>query len=221
MTLKSTQVVMLSTNQKAALTLGISGVLHLGHSHPENNQYKNQHLYFLSDEKIEKGDWFYAGEGSIPEQATKIDGRLVNGLLKEFCKKIITTTDKSLTIGVNQCDGCNAGLPLVGNIHKDEQFFGIACTRHRYLKSLPEPSPDFIKAYVEAYNKGNVITRVNVEYDGEQLKLNSKNEISIHKVKDSWNFEEVKSLIHKYRIEMGVNGDCNEDDCNKWCEINL
>lgn len=33
---------------------------------------------------------------------------------------------------INQCDGCQAGLPLVNGIHQDDQYFGIACTKDRY-----------------------------------------------------------------------------------------
>ena len=33
---------------------------------------------------------------------------------------------------INQCDGCQAGLPLVDGVHKDHQMFGIICTKHLY-----------------------------------------------------------------------------------------
>ncbi len=34
---------------------------------------------------------------------------------------------------INQCDGCQAGLPLDEfGTHKDGQMFGIGCTKHRY-----------------------------------------------------------------------------------------
>lgn len=32
----------------------------------------------------------------------------------------------------NQCDGCKAKLPLKDGIHKDNQTFGIGCTKDRY-----------------------------------------------------------------------------------------
>jgi hypothetical protein len=39
----------------------------------------------------------------------------------------------NLEVVVNQCDGCQAGLPLDEyGTHKDGQMFGIGCTKHRY-----------------------------------------------------------------------------------------
>ena len=40
-----------------------------------------------------------------------------------------------LTEPLNQCDGCMAGLPLINGVHKDNQMFGIGCTKHLYVKS--------------------------------------------------------------------------------------
>lgn len=41
----------------------------------------------------------------------------------------------NLTEPLNQCDGCMAGLPLINGVHKDNQMFGIGCTKHLYVKS--------------------------------------------------------------------------------------
>jgi len=35
----------------------------------------------------------------------------------------------------NQCDGCQRGIPVVNGIHKDEQGFGMGCSRARYTTS--------------------------------------------------------------------------------------
>jgi len=32
----------------------------------------------------------------------------------------------------NQCDGCQRGIPVVNGMHKDEQSFGMMCTKCRY-----------------------------------------------------------------------------------------
>jgi len=32
----------------------------------------------------------------------------------------------------NQCDGCIRGIPVVNGMHKDEQMFGMMCTKGRY-----------------------------------------------------------------------------------------
>ena len=34
----------------------------------------------------------------------------------------------------NQCDGCVRGTPIVNGVHKDEQGFGMACTKDRYIE---------------------------------------------------------------------------------------
>lgn len=80
---------------------------------------------------------------------------------------------------------------------------------------LSQPSQSFIKAYIEEYNKGNVITDVLVEYividefttDGDwekyrniQLKVDLNNTITIKKVKDSWSIEEL-CLDMQYYME--------------------
>ena len=83
--------------------------------------------------------------------------------------------------------------------------------------NLPQPSQQFIQKYIEEYNRGNIITDVLVEYElisneeyflntinpdenvpyfDENLKINSKdNTITIKKVKDNWNREEVDRLL--------------------------
>ena len=39
----------------------------------------------------------------------------------------------------NQCDGCQRGIPVVNGVHKDEQGFGMGCTKGRYIEE-PEMS---------------------------------------------------------------------------------
>jgi hypothetical protein len=34
----------------------------------------------------------------------------------------------------NQCDGCQRGIPVVNGVHKDEQGFGMGCTKGRYTE---------------------------------------------------------------------------------------
>ena len=39
----------------------------------------------------------------------------------------------------NQCDGCQRGIPVVNGVHKDEQCFGMGCSKGRYTEE-PEMS---------------------------------------------------------------------------------
>jgi hypothetical protein len=144
---------------------------------------------------------------------------------QNHCKKIIATTDISLTI----IDYADCEYPL------------------------PQPSKSFIKAYIKAYNEGKPITKVLVEmhiskinYKGEIKllhflndvrgpiitslipKVNSSNEITIKKIKDSYTREEyskgLKQAIERaiQYPELFITGICCDDSkINNWIEHNL
>lgn len=238
MTLKRIEVVMLATNKKANLAFNkITNKLGLYNRFIEcTTDFKPQHLYFLSDDEIKEGDWFIDLRDSynkIPYQCTGITSNFILCSSNEInhpkmcCKKIIATTDDS--IGYT-----NLKVSPVPNF----------CT-------FPEPSKDFIKVYIEDYNKGNKIEQVDVEYEiGKcqcsvnspfeecvneygtcteyKLKVNSKNEISIRKIKDTWTREEVESLCRKafllYKSDnTGYPGliKSTQESEDKWIEDNL
>lgn len=222
---------MLPTNEKANLLLTGRNDLYYSSKLSDFSLKEDidtfQHLYFLSDEEIKKGDWFLPISGigwllNIPIQA---DGE--GGYNNEHCKKIISTTDKSLLIDYK---GYEYGT---GNYYEA-------------LVYLPKPSTSFIEKYVEEYNKGNVITEVLVEYETitkrygscsigegvtmnvEQLKVSKDNTITIRKVKDSWNRDEVIELLksreshidcHTYSKQFIDKQEYRELD--KWIQENL
>ena len=171
-----------------------------------------QNLYFLSDEEIKEGDWFIFGYNLENDYEGGKDYKITNNDVIqcleikdnkyiihkegnteiENCKKIIATTDVSL--------------------------------------GLPQPSQQFIQKYIEEYNKGNVITDVLVEYEYLLndmgvipywcLKINPKdNTITIRKVKDSWNKEEIIKLIKSFANNYQYAS--NDIGYNKWIEENL
>ena len=135
------------------------------------------------------------------------------------CKKIIATTDKSLTINITR-------------------ILGVT-------RELPQISQSFIEYFVSKYNKGNIITKVMVEYevrndfkdmedalngDAYKLKINSDNTINIKSIKDSWNKYEFIANLIKYREDyetfkqschFGPNPKEIEEWSNKWIEKNL
>ena len=137
-------------------------------------------------------------------------------------KKIIATTDKSL------------GLSDVGKQgYSTDEFNPI----------LPQPSESFIKEYIESYNKGEVVKDVMVEYDRESvigandkpqytnnhiLYVNPKdNTITIKKIKDNWDREEVSILLAELAAEFicddGIyfNKVVQISDVYKWIKENL
>jgi len=203
---KKCKVVMLPTNEKAkfgnlVLAPLFQKLLIFEH---QNCTEVSQHLYILSDEEIKEGDWVY---NEISKEIYQFKENRV-----DYEKKIIATTDKSLT----------------------REIFGLGETA---MCPLPQPSTSFIEKFVEEYNKGNVITEVMVEYEkyigknyvGEfttekdfdyKLKVNPKdNTITIRKVKDSWNRDEVRKLL----ITAYSKGRTNRllRDFDEWLKENL
>jgi hypothetical protein len=202
-TFKKAKVVMLPTDQKTNIINTNQGLLY------NSNDYIgiNHHLYIISDDEIKKEDWVINSWKEI-HQITKNDG-------KEYiktCKKIIATTNNSLT--------------------EDRQKAAFVVTGH----PLPQPSQQFIQKFVEEYNHGNIITDVLVEYEQKSkgfvnalkgkynyeniIKVNPKdNTITIKKVKDSWNREEVIKLLRDAHLDI-VDGNYSKG-LNKWIEENL
>ena len=117
----------------------------------------------------------------------------------------------------------------------------LICEQERFLKGykseLPEPSGEFIKNFVDEYNKGNIITDFLVEYkQGEWVtdidgdggnstfdyvpKVNSNNTVNviIKQPKESWNREELMPIIKK---ALNTDGLFNDKYTLKWMEDHL
>ena len=209
-TFKKAKVVMLSTNNKSNIVLGKRNTLYNTKDIP-NVEFNNvlspnnwiyQHLYIISDDEIKENNthFYNPHSGQLHISGNHTDYIAIN---KNGCKKIIATTDVSL--------------------------------------GLPQPSQQFIQKYIEEYNKGNIITNVLVEYNcgdshcslfGCQKHLGCKNEsiqtvkinpkdntITIKKLKDSWNREEVSNLIKLFANNYQYAS--NDIGYNKWIEENL
>ena len=238
-TFKKCKVLLLPTNEKASLIYGNSLLNKLSYGELSPSHCSHYHLYIISDDKIEEGEicWVLnTTNNSIflnnPENG-KIAPPKINILHKEYnkehFKKIIATTDTSLTT----CQCRKVGY------HK------LSC---KQTYNLPEPSQSFIQKFIEEYNKGNVITDVMVEYEtkvvgyevgftgdidisAKVVKINSKdNTITIKKLKDSWNKCEHAANLIKYRQDyeqfkkdshFGPNQKEIEEWSNKWIEENL
>lgn len=240
---KKCKVVMLATGQKATdkpfsvgITLCNDNKLRIGN--PVGKSEKRISLLIISNDEIESGDWFltddrdsiYQNNGnprwklyqctSIFNKWVGIDNNEDLGYNPKWSNKIVATTDKSLS--------------------KTSKI------------EIPEPSPAFIKKFMSEYNKGNIISEVNVDYvykpiseyaisklspysdinwlsDGEGIipnsiylksedskitnsygngyvinedvimlpKVDNNNHITITKIKDSWNKQEVIDLLNK------------------------
>jgi len=217
MLFKKCQVVMLPTNEKAHTDLIFrENRLMLQDKKSFKNdrkstQTKHFHLYFLSDDEIKEGDYGITqdanGNISVLQYTKEIH---ISRFIAD--KKIIATTDSSLEI-------------IKYEIGDEPDVYGF-----------PQPSQQFIEKYIESYNKGEIITDVLVEYEQgksysgneglivkEWLKINPKdNTITIKKIKDSWNREEVADLIRKSYYEATGQSTGHPDGfCSKFIEQNL
>jgi len=141
----------------------------------KSDGYLPQHIHILSDDEIKEGDWYIAFNVDGEEMELR---NSIKHLVKGLDRKVIATTDKSLSILIAGGTDGNAGM----------------------WEIYPKLQESFIKAYIKAYNEGNPITEVEVEYETlyknkkglqpfpdekceehiQQLKLNSDNTIIIH-----------------------------------------
>ena len=220
-TFKKAKVVMLPTNEPSKIgnlatyqKRSLAKVIKEG-INPKDSTVQFWNLYIISDDEIKEGDWFISNK-----EIHQYRGDIIPEILKSGYRKIIATTDSSLWR-----------------------------PSHKYASDvilLPQPSQQFIEKFIEEYNRGNVITDVLIEYElisneeyfgntinpdddvpyfDERLKINSKdNTITIKKVKDSWNREEVLKIAMDCMM-YGYNGLPNNltpiQGMNKWIEENL
>lgn len=201
MSFKRTKVVMLPTNEKAK-----KGDLVISSKSNRLGFYdgdKAHALYFYSDDEIKKGDWFINRVNSQISQCLGIEY-----FNKVDEKKIIATTDKTLIFMRTEL------IP---------EFFWL-----KEGNIFPQPSEGFIQKFIDAYNSGDPITEVMVEYNHiqsttglneEWLKVNSSDyTITIRKMKDSWTREEVVSLC---REAVSYNFNIQGSLFEKWIEQNI
>lgn len=166
------------------------------------------HLYITIDENIKEDElpcWAVNKNKDTVYQIQTFEG-------SKNWNKVIATTNSSLKIGkLERTENCS-------KLYKDEKEF-IEYT-------LPQPSPSFIKVFIDEYNKKNTIVEVMVEYEGIEWldrpleyfpKIHPKdNTITIRKVKDSYNREEVINLCDKLFVPKNWN-----ISFDTWIEQNL
>lgn len=197
------KVVMLATDKATQLILNRSNELYI----PVISEIevvkgnkelgKFQNLYITSDEEINEGDWYLSKVNNKPCKWTK-DYSGTNG----YGFKIIATTDKDIN-------------------EPDKNIKNIT------YALLPEPSKEFIQAYIESYNNGNPITDILVEYevnvlmeDGDalsnmfKLKTKKDNTITIVLKEDRlFTYKEMRSkaVDFAYYIHLQKLGDCSHE----------
>lgn len=202
---KKCKVVMLSTDKASELGL-YNNKLYDSTFGTKTDNWINQYLYIISDDEIKAGDWYYAIDTKVMGKARENDvNGVFKGQYKHTYKKIVATTDSSLSVQIN----------------KPEKI------SNRIFEQLPSIPQSFIDRFVSEYNKGNKIEEVMVEYEhvdtefvgyalsGDILKLNPDNTINIKSIKDSWTREEVITIINQtFYLDSRL-------DLEEWIESNL
>jgi hypothetical protein len=221
---------MLSTKEKAGIIKQLDTDNHLiwtpNYYWKLTKNWEYQHLYILSNDEIKKDNW-YLFDNMINKADTDYSlevGKFIKA------KKIIASTNSSLSI--NQCDGCNAGIPVnKNNIHEAAYPSGsMVCQKHKY--EFPKLPLHFIEYYVNEYNKGNVIKEVMIEYKPignwrhtefihtkDILKLNLDNTINIKLIKECWTREEVIKLLED--MYYACDQPFVREDLDEWIKDNL
>lgn len=247
MTLKRVQVVILPTEGrqlKLKCDCENDNIHHYacGMITQSNNLYLNGdlvHLYFLSDDEIEEDDWVLNTKTNEIYQVKSFNTGISidkNGNGGLFTKKIIATTDSSLkteiSIGFIDKEYSLLQLPQYfidiyvreynkGNYIKycDVEDTNRCCGRCDGVHDLCSADTECDKHGVEGCETcfGKV---------GNILKVNSKNEISIKKIKDVWTRDEVIAFAKKC-IDRGIQLKTHlkvihsKDHIDNWIEKNL
>jgi len=177
------------------------------------------HLYITSDETPKKDDWVVGGFnnqffGKVLGVSALKDTIIISGyegqtLNISWCKKIIATSDES----------------LVAKFGNDGEVYG------KMKDGLLQIPKSFIKQFIEEYNKGNIITKVMVEYKeflemndptGKyttyEIRINPDNTINIRAIKTSWSREEVRDILNDF---FNDHTNCQNANIDKWLEENL
>jgi len=186
---KKIQVVMLATDKSSPLCLNLDNKLEYDEIMRSYGGVDHLHLYFLSDDEIKEGDYIYTTRTESIFRVGKFRSKA--GFEAHSIKELISDTKEGETY--TYC-----GEMYVQYCKK------ITATTNPEL-NLPKPSEEWIKYYIEEYNKDNIIELVNVEYEEvkereyysnnvfkgsfilkELLKVNSDNTINIKPIQETW-----------------------------------
>lgn len=122
---------------------------------------------------IEGKCWCMKPEAGGCSQCNKFLPQLPESFIKAYIEAYNDNrqiTEVDLEIELNQCDGCQRGIPVIDGIHKDDQAFGIGCTRHLYNKIKTRPDNTVIVHESRKYSRDQVIDFIE-EYSIYQYKM--------------------------------------------------
>ena len=247
---KRAKVVMLPTNEKANITIiGNKLVYSVIDKVRSNNE--GFHLYFTSGNKIKEGDFGIVTLENDKQLIKVLEIDNINNIylvelislnnskisvFKSEIKKIIVTTDSSLKIGGNtgkREDGIAIPLPqpsqsfievFVREYNKGNIITDVLVEYILYYSKLIKDALGDFKHHQWVKKCETINSFYDFDNTKEELKVNPKdNTITIKKVKDSWNREEVKNHLynclghfaHKHSITI------DGRDLTKWIGKNI
>jgi len=144
--------------------------------------HKLVHMYFTTDERVTKDDvWVITDTQEVLNLQDFVSTTV---RFRENCKKIVATTDRSLTVDL-----------------------GHLCVDH-----LPQPTDMFIEEYCKNPTDEVMVTfeakpkpdgwregflKYGIEHDEIQVKVNELNYIDISFIRENFTIEEVQGLVAK------------------------
>jgi hypothetical protein len=169
------------------------------------------HLYILSDDEIEEGDWVYDYIEKHVKQCkpgygnAELFNGVKNGELSGHLRhKIIASTDSSLVVKSSILDEMPQDYKRISG----------------FIPRIPQ---SFIDYYVSEYNKGNKIEEIMVEYTdyiqckGEMLYFNSEHDLASPEMLDYYKC----NICGNIRRGNSTSLLSNKRICGKKIEINL
>lgn len=179
------------------------------------DKYKMQHLYILSDEPIKEGDWFLNTTNNTVHKCHTVAKNIQSGLNggeyhgKFECKKVSTSTDKSLKLP----EPSQAFIEAYVKAYNDEKPITDVMVEYEIKE---EKVYDNLGGHPGGHWEGIPV-----------LKVNKDNTITIRKVKYNWNRDEVVEILEKLAAEFSCSYGCfigkevPPSDVSKWIEENL
>lgn len=231
MVTKKAKVIMLPTEDKNPVTVPFSLFKGEFYKHLAGGEFRRmltsesfipQHLYITTDDEIKEDDWCIHTSHNkstvihvkhIEDKGKHIMTECGQNCWGDYCKKIIATTDKSLTYWSDkEIDGFSGDIPLpqpskafiekyckVGGIDEVLIEYGGTITEFQNFCSNLGFSYDSAFGWYENSNPGHRPNTSTLEEKfNNKLKIDSHNTITIHSIKDSWTREELYLEIEKH-----------------------
>ena len=208
---KRVKVIMLPTEDLTSIIKqGTSSTLYYYSSPISANtkySYANQHLYFVSDEKLKDGEWCYESK----MKGNKIFEYDSSNIWHKGAYKVVATTNKSL-VYISNNGRVEYNLPQIPQefIENYCEVGGVDEVEIEYELNYDE-HPELIGNPIESW---------------DEIKVDSNNCVFTHPTKDSWNREELITTVidlflkeREYREKYSHFID--KIDLKKWIEDNL